>query len=172
MGAPKGNLNALRTGRRANRRNFVLAKLGPEYATVVQHLHRLRKALEAHARRTDGQIDLKDQDLINLAIRHEMVALVAQKQISEGQSKDVVVDLKTIAWATQRRSEAVAKLNLDSVGGGDGGNPWEVMDRAAADANRMQAETAPGQKAPGGVVSGPAAPFSQRENSPPTGRTT
>ena len=126
MAAPKGNLNALRTGHRTNRAGMVLGELGKRHRAIYQHVKQLRRGLERLLRDAQGQLPLLVVAQVNECCRWELVARIAQKAVADTEQApagEVLNLLNVGANATRNRNAimaaAVGRETTDSrpVGG-------------------------------------------------------
>lgn len=160
-GAQPGNTSAMRFGLRTDRVGLALVVLGPRYKTVDWQTRRLRKALEAQVRAAKGKLSIADAATINRVCRLEALAQIASKKIRVEGEADKIPEtevLRAVAYFTEKRDLALARLTL--IGDDDGPGPapvdlWEPQqaDDAYDDDSPEQAhDAAPvGQAAPADI---------------------
>lgn len=143
-GAPLGNRNALRTGRRSDRHGLVLGSLGKRYEGIYRDVKAFRRTLEAQVPVAQGADNLRRIGLISEACRWELVSRIAQRLIADHPDlapDQVLVHLNAITNATRNRNAAINRLLGDSPSPTD---PW-----AAFDAMRAQQRQAASQAVQG-----------------------
>jgi hypothetical protein len=131
MGAPEGNTNALKTGRRSARPGTVLARLGPRYAQAYQDVLRLRRQAETLLRQKHGGLTLLQAARLQTACRLELNCRLAELAIRDKldmSTEEMRAERSLIAQWSQQRDNALAALLGDSAGAE--ADPWARLDAA------------------------------------------
>lgn len=120
-GAPKGNLNALKTGARSKqlakleRYGMILGRLSKDHEKLYRYVSQYRRRLEAEVRRAYGSVTSEQAHLIDAATKQQMLGLFAAATIRKSKVltyKDELQLIKAQADAALRRNVQVAKLKL------------------------------------------------------------
>lgn len=127
VGAPPGNVNAVKHGQRSKRHGLVHAKLGRRFANAYGHANQLRKAVEALVTERHGSLSLLQQAKVQSLLRLEEGIRACEKLIAETPGMDaaeVRQQRYAIAQWTIQRDSLLAAL----MGDGDGpADPWAAL---------------------------------------------
>ncbi|NOY41576.1 MAG: hypothetical protein GXP26_07065 [Planctomycetes bacterium] len=114
-GAPLGNTNNLRHGRRS-RRKLTLGKLPKGCSWISTRVSTLRRELEALTEDAYQEVDTRSALFIQSACRHEMAALLAQRWLrlsAETMSHgERLAYLQATASESDKRDRCVERLHL------------------------------------------------------------
>lgn len=117
-GAPKGNTNGLRTGKRSERFSMRLGSLPPTYRRQERAARELRKELEDATAAVHGGVSLTQAASIASACRWERHALLCLRWIRENvETMDHAQRLaysREIASASEKRDKCLQALKLDA----------------------------------------------------------
>jgi len=138
MGAPLGNVNAVRHGARSKRHGVVLARLGKRYAEPYHAALQLRREVETLLGAENGTLTLMQTARIQTLCRLEMSARIAELTLRKDPdlSADAVRQLRHAINTTSRERDNLLAELLGSVPtGGKGGKPgvirpaddWDVI---------------------------------------------
>ena len=129
-GAQPGNTNAAKHGRRAQRTSLCITRMAKHHDSFEGNLHTMRKRLEAQVRESQGitspetPLSSTHDTLIGTAIDAERVRRMAQRlartAMEEGRARDALELERTALSASQRRTDAINSLGLDT----QDTNPW------------------------------------------------
>jgi hypothetical protein len=146
-GAPAGNLNAAKHGRRSRARSgFVVGKGAKRDRYIIDRLRGLTNRLEILVDAAKGEISIMDAALINSAVRWEKVAALGDRWHREEGEKLNVSDrlnlVKSIAQASDNRDKCIKALGIDVFRNGNPlaafhaatNGPITAMPHTAADA--------------------------------------
>lgn len=119
MGAPDGNVNALKSGERMNlaeRASLPIRTMPAWLRPVYEDGNAYRADLEAAVEERHGRVSVLDAHWINAAVRHEIAAGVACYVLRKHEDKlepaAVVTITEKMAKATDARNKAVERLNI------------------------------------------------------------
>ena len=129
VGAPAGNLNAMKFGNRTKRRTMVVALLGRKHASAAHDVGRLRSRLEAVVKARFGEVPLAMEARIQTVARIEASCRLAEQSIRE--TPDMApTELRShresiVRWSMQRD-----RLLFEVVGQTDSrASEWDEIDR-------------------------------------------
>ena len=136
MGAPEGNTNNFRHGRRAKRTGSVICHLARHFRAIEADLHLMRRKLTVEARQAhnvEGDLPGHLDSSIGLAVDSERVRRKAQWLAREADddgdhSRALELELTGHKMASERDA-AIARLRLDSVAEAD---VWATLDSTPA----------------------------------------
>jgi len=126
-GAPFGHARGVRTGVRTDRHGLVMSRLSKLYPTQYAQIWTFRKRLEAEVVRIHGKISYTHTAEINMAVRYEMTARIAEHLVATGESENVMTDMNTVVKMGEKRNRCIKRLNLDKPGK-PGNNSWDELD--------------------------------------------
>jgi len=119
MPAPKGNINAVKSGNRIQ--GIIRLTLGELPGTMRRQLssaRKYRRDLENAVVAVKGEVNLNDAHLIDLATNAETHASVCRwlmrERLDKMSTNDVLACSREILKAKEARNRAFAKLNLDA----------------------------------------------------------
>lgn len=120
MGAPIGNVNNLKTGRRSSRPGTVLARLGPRYSQPYQDVCRLRRGVESLLKQRHGRVSLLQAARIQTLCRLELNCRLAELSVRDHRDMSVEslrAERSVIAQWSQQRDNVLMELVGDCGGG-------------------------------------------------------
>lgn len=142
MGAPTGNVNAVKHGARSKRAGIVLAKLGDGLEQAYMDASKLRQAIEAEVSQKRGSLSILDRAKIQTICRLELSARASEMAIrkdSKMLGDQLRLQREAIVKWTLQRDKLMGELLGDVAGSGSGDgddDPWAVVDQAAAERTR------------------------------------
>lgn len=137
MGAPIGNTNALKTGRRTTRPGTVLARLGKRFSQPYADVCRLRRQLESQLGPNRGALTLSQSAKIQTLCRLELSARIAELSIRNDPDM-TAADLRSQrACITQWSRERDNLLNELLGDGKPAADPWAALSEAPIDESRQ-----------------------------------
>lgn len=125
-GAPKKNINALRTGRNIQASRLVVGELPLSMIAVQRESRKYRRDLEACVLDAKGVIDVTDMHLIDTASAATMQAAICRWLLRNRMDKMSPADIRgctgDVVKAKKDRDAAVKALKLDAPPP----DPWSV----------------------------------------------
>ena len=126
MGAPKGNLNRLTTGRHSRQLRIVLGELPKPMERVTRTIRKYRRHLETTVEDVHGEISDSHAHLIDEAATCEQTVGVSRwllrTKLDSMTVPDVLACLREIRQAKGQRNRAVRLLEIDAQF-----DPWSTI---------------------------------------------
>ena len=127
MGAPAGNVNALKNAKKASLRRLTVGELPKPLLSVKREGRAYRRALEAEVLAVKGEVSTTDCHLVDSAtaatIHCGIVRWLLRSKISTMSTSDILACSRELVKGKQARDQAVKALGLDAPPSA----PW-IMD--------------------------------------------
>ena len=140
MPAPDGNANAYRHGGRTERFGLAHARLGRKFATAYHDLNRLRAAVEGLLRQAHGELTVCQVGRIQTLIRLEESCRACElliRQNPDMPANELRQHRESIVRWSLQRDKLLGELLGAVASEANPGDPWAVVDQAAAQAVRL-----------------------------------
>ncbi len=132
VGAPLGNLSAVKTGTALDPRRLVLGSLPPQYVHAERLARQYRRQIEQAVIDQKGEVSLSDAHWIDAAAGHEahasIMRQILRQKVETLQPGDVVRISESISRARESRNKCFDRLGLDL----QSTDPWDALPRYAA----------------------------------------
>jgi len=126
VGAPKGNLNAVKHGKRSAQLRFVIGELPKPMRRVTRYVREYRRHIEAATTEVHGTITDVHSHAIDEAVTCEQTIGVSRwllrHKLDSMSVGDVLACMREIRQAKAQRNKAVVTLQLDTTA-----DDWPTM---------------------------------------------